>query len=93
MLWAGCSGEGRRKLELLRLMIGSFRLEIRPGREDDQPKAWALLADAGLPTADLPAARDLRFWVGEADGALQGVIALERFGVEGLLRSLAVTPR
>lgn len=31
-------------------------------------------------------------WVLEAGGALVGVIALERFGTDGLLRSLAVAP-
>jgi amino-acid N-acetyltransferase len=73
-------------------MSGSLQFQIRSGRADDQAKAWALLADAGLPTADLPVAQNLRFWIAEAQGVPQGVIALERFGSEGLLRSLAVAP-
>jgi len=50
-----------------------------------------MLANAGLPTADLGTS-DLQLWLLEAGGALVGVIALERFGSEALLRSLAVAP-
>ena len=50
-----------------------------------------MLVNAGLPTADLGTS-DLQLWLLEAGGALVGVIALERFGSEALLRSLAVAP-
>jgi amino-acid N-acetyltransferase len=51
----------------------------------------ALLDDAGLPTSDLASVRELSMWVLEMDGSLIGVIALERYDSDGLLRSLAVT--
>jgi amino-acid N-acetyltransferase len=53
------------------------------------PAVLALLQASELPTADLASGPELRTWVIESDGALCGVIALERFGTEGLLRSLA----
>ncbi len=65
---------------------------IRVGRPADLPAALPLLESAGLPTADLRNAQELTMWVLEAGGALVGVIALERFGTDGLLRSLAVAP-
>jgi amino-acid N-acetyltransferase len=65
---------------------------IRQGRQADLEVALPLLASAGLPTADLADAQELTMWVLEIAGALVGVIALERFGSEGLLRSLAVAP-
>jgi amino-acid N-acetyltransferase len=49
------------------------------------------LNDASLPTSDLAGVRELSMWVLEMEGSLIGVIALERYGSEGLLRSLAVT--
>lgn len=66
-------------------------IAIRRGHAADCPAVVKLLAGVGLPTKDLPAARDLRFWVADGD-MLIGVIGLERFGAEGLLRSLAVAP-
>jgi len=65
--------------------------EIRRGTAADLPAVAALLANAGLPTADLGTA-GLQSWLVEAGGALVGVIALERFGSDALLRSLAVAP-
>jgi protein-tyrosine-phosphatase/N-acetylglutamate synthase-like GNAT family acetyltransferase len=56
------------------------------------PAVLALLQDAGLPTADLKSAQGLQMWVLEAKDSVLGVIALERFGSEALLRSLAVAP-
>lgn len=51
-----------------------------------------LLADAGLPTADLTTAHlDAFFGIGSPD-ALDGVVGLEIFGDAALLRSLAVAP-
>jgi amino-acid N-acetyltransferase len=56
------------------------------------PAVLTLLQDAGLPTADLQGNAALRTWVVESQKSLGGVIALERFGTEGLLRSLSVAP-
>jgi amino-acid N-acetyltransferase len=65
---------------------------IRVGRPADLPAVLRLVENANLPTADLAKARELTIWVLEVEGALVGVIALERFGFDGLLRSLAVAP-
>jgi amino-acid N-acetyltransferase len=62
---------------------------IRRGSAADLPAVSALLDHAGLPTADLSPSH-LQMWLVEAKSALVGVIALERFGSEALLRSLAV---
>jgi amino-acid N-acetyltransferase len=56
------------------------------------PAVLSLLQGAGLPTADLQGIAGLRTWVIESQNVLRGVVALERFGTEGLLRSLAVAP-
>jgi amino-acid N-acetyltransferase len=58
----------------------------------DLPGVLALLQSANLPTADLTSAQGLKMWVLEAKDALLGVIALERFGSDALLRSFAVAP-
>jgi amino-acid N-acetyltransferase len=54
------------------------------------PAVLALLQEARLPTADLTSVQDLKIWVLDASDSLQGVIALERFGTDALLRSLAI---
>ena len=69
----------------------TLQSSIRRGEPDDLPAVLALLQSAGLPTADLTSAQRLHLWVLKTD-SLQGVIALERFGSEALLRSLAVAP-
>jgi amino-acid N-acetyltransferase len=57
------------------------------------PAVLALLQVARLPTADLTSVQALKIWVLEAsDSLLGGVIALERFGTDALLRSLAIAP-
>jgi len=56
------------------------------------PAVLALLESAGLPTADLAGIAGLRTWVDESGDSISGVIALDAFGSEGLLRSLAVAP-
>jgi protein-tyrosine-phosphatase/N-acetylglutamate synthase-like GNAT family acetyltransferase len=66
---------------------------IRRGERADLNEVLALLSDAGLPTADLPDNPHLKMWVMEASGSIVGVIALERFGADALLRSLAITPQ
>jgi amino-acid N-acetyltransferase len=45
-----------------------------------------------LPTTDFPSVSDVQLWLFVAADSLVGVIALERFGSVGLLRSLAVAP-
>jgi N-acetylglutamate synthase-like GNAT family acetyltransferase len=52
----------------------------------------SLLELAGLPTADIAKTHDLLTWVLEQEGRIVGVVALERFGAEALLRSLTVAP-
>ncbi|HEV7445534.1 MAG TPA: arsenic resistance N-acetyltransferase ArsN2 [Steroidobacteraceae bacterium] len=55
------------------------------------PAVLALLQAARLPTADLTSAENLKLWVLEASDSPLGVVALERFGTDALLRSLAIT--
>jgi amino-acid N-acetyltransferase len=65
---------------------------IRRGQAADLPAIMQLLDDASLPTSDLPNARELQTWVVEDADSILGVVALERFGGEALLRSLVVAP-
>ncbi len=67
-------------------------LRIRRAEASDQAAVLQLLQGAGLPTADLTSAAGLQFWVSETGGRLGGVIGLERFGTDALLRSLCVAP-
>ena len=73
-------------------MSPSSESRIRLGQRADLPAVVALLQSAKLPTTDLASTVELRTWVMESSGSLHGVIALERFGTDGLLRSLAVEP-
>jgi amino-acid N-acetyltransferase len=66
--------------------------DIRRGRPADLPPVLALLENAGLPTADLKNIARLDMWVLEIKDSVAGVVALERHGSDGLLRSLAVAP-
>ena len=59
--------------------------------EDDPAEGATLLAAAGLPLAGWDA-DGVRRWAVRAEDRLLGVIALERHGDHGLLRSLAVAP-
>lgn len=68
-------------------------LDIRRGGPTDLPAVLEVLRDSELPTADLIGVSDLHLWVLETMHGLAGVIALERFGSEALLRSLAVAPQ
>lgn len=72
----------------------SAALTIRPGRHDDWPAVAALLADAGLPVADLDADSMPGFTVATRTSlpheTLVGSIGLQAFGEVGLLRSLVV---
>lgn len=64
---------------------------IRTATDDNLPRILALLTQSSLPTDDLADAV-ATFLIDERDGALAGVIGLQRFGQAGLLRSLAVAP-
>lgn len=66
--------------------------DIRPGGSADLPRLLALLEREGLPIADLTSNARLEFWVLDASESFAGVVGLERFGADGLLRSLAVSP-
>jgi amino-acid N-acetyltransferase len=65
---------------------------IRPADPGDLSLLAQLLQSAGLPIADLASAHGFQSWVIEENGSILGVIGLERFGREALLRSLAVVP-
>ena len=65
---------------------------IRRGRATDLPTVLVLLEGARLPTADVTSVDELPMWVLEERAAIVGVIALERFGSEALLRSLTIAP-
>ena len=64
---------------------------IRSARPEDEVDVLALLAEAGLPTAEvrewLP-----RYIVAEAGGRIVGVAGLEVHGSDGILRSVVVDP-
>lgn len=87
----GESGSDRGRIHLLRKMRSSPA--IRRGRAADLFAVSQLLGESGLPTADLASAQAFQFWVHEEEGSILGVIGLERFGSEALLRSLAVVPQ
>jgi amino-acid N-acetyltransferase len=57
----------------------------------DRAIVRSLLAEAGLPVADLDLAPEPTFWVVRDAGRAIGAIGLERHGDVGLLRSLVVT--
>jgi amino-acid N-acetyltransferase len=65
---------------------------IRRGEPADVPAIVALLEGAGLPTADFTGGPGIQLWVLEDNGSVLGAIALERYGTNALLRSLAVVP-
>lgn len=73
-----------------------MNVALKPQIRDSQPGDLAafqdLLQRAGLPRADLTCAPGLQICVLEAEGAVAGVIGIERFGAGALLRSFAVTP-
>jgi amino-acid N-acetyltransferase len=64
--------------------------DVRRGQSADVPAVLALLHSAGLPTADFTSAQGLTMWVVSERDSLVGVVAMERFGTDALLRSLAV---
>ncbi|WP_242342199.1 arsenic resistance N-acetyltransferase ArsN2 [Anaeromyxobacter terrae] len=58
----------------------------------DLPRLRALLTEARLPEADVGAPNQLFLVARAPSGALVGCVALERYGDDVLLRSLAVVP-
>ena len=77
---------------MLRPMSAALNPTLRLGQSGDVSAVHALLTAAGLPASDLRHARELTLWVVEIAGTVSGAIAMERFGVDGLLRSLVVKP-
>jgi amino-acid N-acetyltransferase len=65
---------------------------IRRARPADLPAVLALLEGARLPTSDIASIDEPELWVLAEREAIVGVIALERFGAEALLRSLVIAP-
>jgi len=74
-------------------MNRTSRAQIRRSKPAELPSVVKILAAAGLPTEDLAIAENLQLWVASESEVSLGVIGLERFGDEGLLRSLAVAPQ
>jgi len=74
------ASEGRRR-------VGAI---LRDARPPDLPAVIGLLSGAGLPTAGVPVGLE-GFIVAEDANGLVGVAGLERYGLAGLLRSVAVT--
>ncbi|KRB08808.1 hypothetical protein ASD86_05800 [Lysobacter sp. Root690] len=62
---------------------------IRQATPGDNERICALLAAAGLPTADLPVP-SVELWVAEEADGIVGVVGVQHFGQAGLLRSLVV---
>lgn len=66
--------------------------KVRAGTASDRGAVLGLLEQASLPTADLDAPAAVQFWIAMAADRLVGAIGLERYGTDGLLRSLVVAP-
>lgn len=64
---------------------------LRQATAADLPRVERLLVEAGLTTAGV-AQHISDFLLAEEDGTIVGSAALERYGSEGLLRSVAVIP-
>jgi amino-acid N-acetyltransferase len=65
---------------------------VRGAQADDLGAICALLARCGLPVDDLTAALLGDFVVAVDGGRIVGTAAVQRFGIVGLLRSVAVEP-
>jgi amino-acid N-acetyltransferase len=65
---------------------------IRLGTPDDIRAFLVLLKDGGLPYQDIDAAHLNNFLVAIAGKEVLGAVGLERYGNDGLLRSLVVRP-
>jgi amino-acid N-acetyltransferase len=64
---------------------------LRPMRAEDLERVLDLLRGAGLPPQGVAAAPGA-YLVAESAGDIAGIAGLERYGRDGLLRSLAVSP-
>lgn len=65
-------------------------LELRGARIEDSSAICRVLADADLPTQDLSDESFKHFVVCLVNGAIIGVVGLEKYGSSALVRSLAV---
>lgn len=65
---------------------------LRFAASQDLPAVLGLLEDAGLPYQDLTTAHLADFLVAEGGRSVLGIVGLERYGKDALLRSLAVRP-
>lgn len=65
-------------------------MTIRSGPPEAEVKR--LLEEARLPTADITPEKLQTFYALEQNGQVRGVVGLELYGTEGLLRSLVVSP-
>lgn len=73
-------------------MPDHFAGTVRAARTDDVPGMLTLLQDSALPVEGVAAQVD-GFLVAEHEGALLGLVGLERYGDAALLRSLVVHER
>jgi len=89
MLRAGYGNGSASEVALLRVNMAT-RLLYRPATERDAEPIRSLLESCGLPTSDLQQSHP-EFTVACEGEAIVGVAGLDRFGVTGLLRSLAVS--
>lgn len=64
--------------------------DFRPARPEDYPAIRALLIEQGLPSEDVAVGQASRFHLAVQDGALLACAALEPYGSDALLRSVAV---
>jgi len=67
-------------------------IRVRLATPQDHDAIVAMLEQASLPTDDLVGSTNVRFRVAEIDGRPVGAVGLERYGADGLLRSLVVDP-
>jgi amino-acid N-acetyltransferase len=66
---------------------------VRSARPEDYFAVCALLVAQGLPSDEVTSDRAPRFYIANRnDGALLGCVALEQYGSDALLRSVAVAP-
>lgn len=84
-----CIGEGKQEVIQSRLMTDGAR-NVSITQEPSRDEAFALLQDAGLPTPDLTPAHMEHFFILGFDGAAIGLVGLELYGRDALLRSLVV---
>lgn len=66
-------------------------MNIQKATEQARAAIVSLLQSQKLPTEDLPAVLE-NFLIAEEDGQLVALIGLERYGRDGLLRSMVVHP-